>query len=165
MSKILKVGVIGVGGIARVHFPGWKDSPYAEVVALADPDPVALNRAAQEQGVPVRYERPADLIADPDLDIVDICTPNMYHMPLVVAALDSGKHVLCEKPLAPTPEAERAIKARVPLRRYGTKEEIGDAAVFLSCEAARYVTGTILDVDGGSQLGDARSRDGSNGLT
>lgn len=67
--------------------------------------------------------------------------------------------------LAPTPEAERAIKARVPLRRYGTKEEIGDAAVFLSCEAARYVTGTILDVDGGSQLGDARSRDGSNGLT
>ena len=113
MSKILKVGVIGVGGIARVHFPGWKDSPYAEVVALADPDPVALNRAAQEQGVPVRYERPADLIADPDLDIVDICTPNMYHMPLVVAALDSGKHVLCEKPLAPTPDEIRAmIEAR-----------------------------------------------------
>ena len=67
--------------------------------------------------------------------------------------------------LAPTPEAETAIKARVPLRRYGTKEEIGDAAVFLSSDAARYVTGTILDVDGGSQLGDARSRDGSNGLT
>lgn len=66
--------------------------------------------------------------------------------------------------LAPTPEAEANIKARVPLRRYGTKEEIGDAAVFLSSDAARYITGTILDVDGGSQLGDARSRDGTNGL-
>ena len=66
--------------------------------------------------------------------------------------------------LAPTPEAEASIKARVPLRRYGTKDEIGDAATFLSSDAARYITGTILDVDGGSQLGDSRSRDGSNGL-
>jgi NAD(P)-dependent dehydrogenase (short-subunit alcohol dehydrogenase family) len=66
--------------------------------------------------------------------------------------------------LAPTPEAEKAIKERVPLRRYGTKDEIGDAAAFLSSDAARYITGTILDVDGGSQLGDARSRDTSHGL-
>lgn len=67
--------------------------------------------------------------------------------------------------LAPTPEARAAIEARVPLRRYGTKDEIGDAAAFLSSDAARYITGTILEVDGGSSLGDARSRDGSQGLT
>ena len=66
--------------------------------------------------------------------------------------------------LAPTPEAEAALTSRIPLRRYGTKDEIGDAAVFLSSDAARYVTGTILDVDGGSQLGDASTRDGTHGL-
>ena len=54
--------------------------------------------------------------------------------------------------LAPTPEAEAAAKANTPLNRYGTVSEIGDAAVWLSSPAAQYVTGTILDVDGGSTL-------------
>jgi NAD(P)-dependent dehydrogenase (short-subunit alcohol dehydrogenase family) len=57
--------------------------------------------------------------------------------------------------LAPTPEREQAIKARVPLRDYGTKRDIADMALFLATDNARYITGTILDVDGGSQLGDA----------
>jgi len=60
--------------------------------------------------------------------------------------------------LAPTPAIEAMIKQRLSLRRFGQPSEIGDAAVYLSCEAASYVTGTILDCDGGSQLGDA-SRD------
>lgn len=60
--------------------------------------------------------------------------------------------------LSPTPEAEAALTSRIPLRRYGEAVEIGDAAVFLSSPAASYVTGTILDVDGGSQLGDASER-------
>ncbi|HMN29393.1 MAG TPA: Gfo/Idh/MocA family oxidoreductase, partial [Caldilineaceae bacterium] len=52
-------------------------------------------------------------INDPDLDIIDVCTPNMYHTELVVAALEAGKHVICEKPLAPTPdEIRRMIAAR-----------------------------------------------------
>ena len=56
--------------------------------------------------------------------------------------------------LAPTPEAEASIKARVPLRRYGEKDEIADMAIFLSTEQARYVTGAIIPVDGGSGAGD-----------
>ena len=54
--------------------------------------------------------------------------------------------------LASTPEAEAALKAAAPLRRYGRKDEIGDAAVYLCSPAARYVTGTIIDVDGGTGL-------------
>ena len=54
--------------------------------------------------------------------------------------------------LAPTPEAEQAVRDNVPLKRYGRADEIGDAAVWLSSPAAQYVTGTILDVDGGSTL-------------
>lgn len=113
MPKTLKVGVIGVGGIARTHFPGWRDSPHAEVVALADVSPAILDRVGREQGIARLYDRPEDLIAAPDIDIIDICTPNMYHTPLAVAALDAGKHVLCEKPLAPTPgDIKQMIDAR-----------------------------------------------------
>jgi predicted dehydrogenase len=113
MAETLKVGVIGVGGIAGTHFPGWRDSPLAEVVALADIDANALNRVGEAQGVKRRYEKPEDLIASRDIDIIDICTPNMYHAPLAIAALEAGKHVLCEKPLAPTPaDIKNMIAAR-----------------------------------------------------
>lgn len=113
MSKILKVGVIGVGGIAGTHFPGWAASPHAELVALSDPATPILERVAAEQQIALTYENPADLIANPDIDIIDICTPNMFHAPLAIAALEAGKHVICEKPLAPTPaDITRMIEAR-----------------------------------------------------
>ena len=67
--------------------------------------------------------------------------------------------------LAPTEAAEKAITSRIALRRYGEVEEVAESAVFLVSDSARYVTGTILDCDGGSQLGDARDRDGSQGLS
>lgn len=57
--------------------------------------------------------------------------------------------------LAPTPEMETAVKRRVALRDYGTKTDIADAALFLSTDNAKYITGAILDVDGGMTLGDA----------
>src|SRR6185437_15359326 len=113
MAETLKVGVIGVGGIAGTHFPGWKESPDAELVAMADLDPAALERVGKAQGVTRLYSKPEDLIADKDIDIIDICTPNMYHTPLAVAALNAGKNVICEKPLAPTPaDIKKMIAAR-----------------------------------------------------
>lgn len=111
MAKRLKVGVIGVGGIAGTHFPGWKESPHAEMAAFADLDTSALHRVGDAQGVSLRYEKPEELFANPDIDIVDICTPNMYHAPLAIAALEAGKHVICEKPLAPTPADIRGMIA------------------------------------------------------
>jgi NAD(P)-dependent dehydrogenase (short-subunit alcohol dehydrogenase family) len=57
--------------------------------------------------------------------------------------------------LTPTSEAEASLLRRIPLRRYATAQELGDLALFLCTEAARYMTGTIVDCDGGSQLGDA----------
>lgn len=118
MAKTLKVGVIGVGGIARTHYPGWKESPHAEIVALADINAEVLTRMGGELGVTKLYEKPEDLIADKDLDIVDVCTPNRYHTPLTVAALEAGKHVICEKPLAPTPaDIRQMIAARDKSKR------------------------------------------------
>ena len=57
--------------------------------------------------------------------------------------------------LAPTPEAEAAVKKRLALRDYGAKTDIGQLALFLSSDNARYITGAIIDCDGGSTLGDA----------
>jgi predicted dehydrogenase len=113
MAKTLKVGVIGVGGIARTHFPGWQQSPHAEIVALSDVVPDTLASLGRELGVSKLYEKAEDIIADKKIDIIDVCTPNAYHTPLAVAALKAGKHVLCEKPLAPTPDdIKQMIAAR-----------------------------------------------------
>ncbi len=113
MSKVFKVGMIGVGGISRSHQPGWAASPHAEVVSAADLSEANLQLFGETYGVSRLSTRPEDVINDPDIDIVDICTPNMYHTELVIAALEAGKHVICEKPLAATPgEIHRMIAAR-----------------------------------------------------
>lgn len=104
MSKKLNVGVIGVGGIANTHFPGWEKSPHTQVVALADVNADTLKRIGEAQKVTRLFNDPLKLIAEKDIDIIDICTPNMYHAPLAIAAMKAGKHVICEKPLAPTPQ-------------------------------------------------------------
>ena len=99
----LKVGVIGVGGIARTHMPGWAASEDAEVVAGSDISEAALQVWGEKNGITRLESDPAALFSDPDIDIIDVCTPNRYHAPLSIAALQAGKHVICEKPLAPTP--------------------------------------------------------------
>jgi predicted dehydrogenase len=113
MSETLKVGVIGVGGIARVHMPGWEISEHAEVVAGCDVSEAALATWGVKHGIENLTTKSEDLFSAPDIDIIDICTPNKYHASLTIAALDAGKHVLCEKPLAPTPdEIQDMIAAR-----------------------------------------------------
>ncbi len=113
MVNTLKVGVIGVGGIAKTHMPGWAASEHAEVVAGSDVVAPVLDEWGKLHNVRKLSSKPADLFENPEIDIIDVCTPNMYHADLVVAALDAGKHVICEKPLAPRPEdIQRMIAAR-----------------------------------------------------
>jgi predicted dehydrogenase len=111
MAKILKVGVVGVGGIAKMHMPGWELSPHAEVAAGCDVDAEKLSKWGAQFGIKRLTHHFDDLICDPDIDIIDVCTPSRYHMPLTVAALNAGKHVICEKPLAPTPDEVRQMIA------------------------------------------------------
>ncbi len=109
MTSPLKVAVVGVGGIARTHMPGWAASQHAEVVAGADINPNVLKEWGETHGVTRLAEKVEDLLRDPDIDIIDVCVPNMHHAPLAIAALEAGKHVICEKPLAPTPQDVRAM--------------------------------------------------------
>lgn len=100
-KKTLKVALVGVGAAAQVnHLPALKKLPEVELVALCDRDAEKAARVAQKFGVPHAYSRFEDLLADETIDAVDITTPNYLHAPMAVAALESGKHVLCERPLA-----------------------------------------------------------------
>ena len=113
-----KVAVIGVGGIAKSHMPGWHASPHAEAVAAADVVEDVARLFAKDHGLTNWTADPMELIADPDIDIVDLCTPTNHHTKLVIAALEAGKHVICEKPLAPNPgEIEQIIAARDKARK------------------------------------------------
>jgi predicted dehydrogenase len=111
MSKKLKVGIIGLGGIAHTHVPGWKASSDAELVAGSDVNTAVFDSWREKYGVTRFYEKPADLINDPDIDIIDICSPNMYHAEQAIAAMQADKHVISEKPLAPTPDDIRKMIA------------------------------------------------------
>ena len=106
----LQVGVVGVGGIGfDQHLPGWAKVPFAEVAALADLSAGALERAGEQFAVRRRFKDWQELVALTDLDVVDICTPNRTHTPIALAALEQGKHVLCEKPLAATAAEVRTL--------------------------------------------------------
>ena len=115
MSKTLKVGVIGVGDKPHMlgHMLGWAASEHAEVVAGCDISEAALQEWAEKHNIKNLTTDSAGLISDPNIDIIDICTPNVSHAPLAIAALEAGKYVICEKPLATTPaEIRDMIAAR-----------------------------------------------------
>jgi predicted dehydrogenase len=99
-SKPVRVGVIGVGFIGKVHLQALSNVPQAQVVAIADIEPVRLAKQAKEFGIEHTYADFREMLAREDLDAVTVATPNDTHAPLTIAALEAGKHVLCEKPLA-----------------------------------------------------------------
>jgi predicted dehydrogenase len=107
------VGLVGVGAAAQInHIPALKRTPGLELVALCDPDEEKAARVAQKFGVPVSCTRIEEMLDRDDIDAVDICTPNFLHAPIATAALEAGKHVLCERPLARSAaEATAMIKA------------------------------------------------------
>ena len=113
MEKI-KVGIAGTGytvGIANNHVNGYKACPdQCELVALYDIVPGRAAQWAQEKGLAVKICQTFDELLD-SVDAVSICTPNYAHVPLVIRALEKGKHVLCEKPLSTNSEAcEEAVR-------------------------------------------------------
>jgi len=111
--KALRIGLIGVGAAAQVnHIPAWKKIEGVELVGLCDRDPEKASRVAQKFGIPHVHARVDDLLADEEIDAVDICTPNYLHAPIGTAALEAEKHVLCERPLARSAgEAQGMLKA------------------------------------------------------
>lgn len=108
--KKTKVGIIGLG-IGRWHLDGYLALPDAEVVALCDSDEKRLAETAAKHGIRKCYAEAQGILSDPGVEALSVCLPNNLHAPVTVAALEGGKHVLCEKPLADTVENARRIVA------------------------------------------------------
>lgn len=101
-SLDLRVAVVGAGLIAlEEHVPAWRAVPGCRVVALADPSSSALEEG-ERLGIARRVRDYRFLLDDPGVDVIDICAPTALHAEIALAALEAGKHVLCEKPLATT---------------------------------------------------------------
>jgi predicted dehydrogenase len=109
---MINVAIIGVGGIAGGHIAAYHELENANLAALCDVIPeraqgkgrtITTNIGANEQQplqVAKAYTEYRDCLADPEIDMVDICLPSDLHAPVAIAALEAGKHVLCEKPMA-----------------------------------------------------------------
>lgn len=106
----MRVGIAGAGSWARqAHIPGFLACPGVELVAICDVDLARAQRAAAESGIPHVYRTTEEMLSAQDLDLVSIVTPDDCHQHDVDAVIAAGAHVLCEKPLATTVDAARAL--------------------------------------------------------
>jgi len=119
MTETLGIGVIGCGAIAcEAHLPNYAANARARLVAVADIDDGRARAAADRFSVPYIYADYRQLVERDDIDAVSVCTPNYLHAEQTIAALQAGKHVLCEKPMAITiAEAEAMIGAAEAAKR------------------------------------------------
>jgi predicted dehydrogenase len=135
MAKKLRVGIIGAGNIATsAHLPAYQQlTDIVEVVAIADIVPERAQAAAEKYGIPHYFASVEELMANVDVDYIDICTWTAAHAPVCIAAAKAGKNILCEKPLAATLEQglamEKAVKEAgvqfmlAVVTRYGAEQQ------------------------------------------
>ncbi|UCH33147.1 MAG: Gfo/Idh/MocA family oxidoreductase [Armatimonadota bacterium] len=99
MGDRVKIGIIGVGQIGKRHIAAYQKLPV-ELVAFADVDEAEANRVAAENGGPKVLTDFRKLLEIEEIEAVDVCLHNNFHAPVTIAALEAGKHVYCEKPIA-----------------------------------------------------------------
>ncbi|NBM19877.1 Gfo/Idh/MocA family protein [Streptomyces sp. GC420] len=129
----LGVGMVGYAFMGAAHSQGWRTAgrvfelPLRPVLAaICGRDPVAVRAAADRHGWAAAETDWRDLVARDDVDLVDICTPGDSHAEIAIAALEAGKHVLCEKPLANSvAEAEAMTEAARRARERGRIAMVG----------------------------------------
>jgi len=96
----VRIGIIGVGQIGKVHLDRYSKIPDAQIVAVADINETEARRVAGLYNIPDIYTDYRELLRRDDIEAVDVALHNNLHMPMTVAALQAGKNVYCEKPMA-----------------------------------------------------------------
>ncbi|ASA24777.1 Gfo/Idh/MocA family protein [Paenibacillus donghaensis] len=122
MSTI-RIGVIGAGSISDLHFQAYQNNPYTAVYAVCDLNEDRARLAAEKYGAQQFYTDYRELLADPGVDAVSICTWNNSHAEISIAALRAGKHVLVEKPLCRT--VEEALDIQQAVEESGKTLQVG----------------------------------------
>jgi predicted dehydrogenase len=102
MTSEVRVGVIGVGQIGKRHVERYAGMADVKIVAIADANLAEAQRVAAQYNIPQAFANFRDLLALPEIEAVDVCLHNNLHAPVTIAALEAGKHVFCEKPMAGT---------------------------------------------------------------
>ncbi len=113
MNNKVKVGVVGLGFFGGMHARVWAQLPQVDLVALSEIEPGKLREMAATLKVEHAFADYRDLLKDPDISVVDVVVPEVYHTQIVLDALDAGKHVFVEKPIATTVKDAEAIKQKV----------------------------------------------------
>lgn len=119
----LKIGVIGAGSISQMHLQSYANNEYADLVAVCDLNGERAAAKAKAYGALKTFTDYTELLADPDIDAVSICTWNHSHAEISMAALKAGKHVLCEKPLCRT--VEEAVQVQKTVQETGKLLQVG----------------------------------------
>lgn len=150
-ARTMRAGFVGGGFMAAVHSRAAR-AARAELIGGASSSAERARDAADRLGLASAYASVDDLLADPAIDVVHVCTPNTTHAAIARAALEAGKHVICEKPLATSAAdaaeltalaAERGLVAAVPfIYRFHPMAREAQARV------ARGETGRLLSVQG-----------------
>lgn len=121
--KRVNVGVIGAGSISSVHFEAYRNNPNVEIYAVCDLNEERAAENVARYGATKIYTDYHELLADPAIDAVSICTWNNSHAAISIAALEAGKHVLCEKPLCKT--VEEAIQVQEAVNKTNLIYQVG----------------------------------------
>ncbi|MGY1636557.1 Gfo/Idh/MocA family protein [Geodermatophilus sp. SYSU D00742] len=133
MTPTLGVGLIGYAFMGAAHSQAWRTAPHffdlplhPELAVLAGRDPARVAAAAERLGWAATETDWRRVLEREDVDLVDVCTPGDTHAEIAIAALEAGKHVLCEKPLANTvAEAEAMAEAAARAAERGVRSMVG----------------------------------------
>src|SRR5689334_13753576 len=96
----VRLGVAGAGNIAQLNVPGYAEHPRCDVLAICDSHEGRVREAAERWSIPKTYTDLDAMLADDDIDAVEILTPTFLHHDHVIAAARAGKHISCQKPMA-----------------------------------------------------------------
>jgi predicted dehydrogenase len=108
-GRLIRAAVIGTGFVGPFHVDAIRRGGYGEVVALAGSDAARTRARATALGVPRATTDVQELIDDPSIDVVHVCTPNRTHVELATAVLEAGKHLVLEKPVALDSDSARGL--------------------------------------------------------
>lgn len=126
MDRVLKIGIIGCGGIAtQKHMPALSKLKNVELVAFCDIIEERAQKACKNFGTAEAkvYTDYKELLKDETIEVIHVCTPNRSHSFISIDAMEAGKHVMCEKPMAKT--SEEALAMVEAAKRTGKKLTIG----------------------------------------
>lgn len=162
--KPIKTAIFGTGFVGRVHLDALRRLESVEIAAIADPNLEVARSLGKGFAVPTIAADYREILRDPEIDAVHICTPNALHFSMVREALEAGKHVVCEKPLTTTAEEGRELVALAAqkglrncvshnLRSYPMVQQVrrmieaGDLGEILSVQGAYSQDWLLYDTD------------------